>query len=173
VVDVFVPEQFKSELSKDAFKLENIKIIAKNLPLRLTEEIIANSDFPVIVTGDVSLSFALEHRIPFAYEYPGPWKRGLVADLKKFMPGLAVIGNEHGPSELAKIFSREYADTLFSRFDLDREKLSLPKKILSVLQKVKASTTFQFSSEDFRTGIEDLATYECSAFFGKRHLRFE
>jgi hypothetical protein len=97
----------------------------------------------------------------------------LVADLKKFMPGLAVIGNEHGPSELAKIFSREYADTLFSRFDLDREKLSLPKKILSVLQKVKASTTFQFSSEDFRTGIEDLATYECSAFFGKRHLRFE
>ena len=56
-------------------------IVYERMSLRLTELIIANTDLPIAVTGDVSLTLAMQYRKPFFYEMH-PWKKSLAHGLK-------------------------------------------------------------------------------------------
>lgn len=47
---------------------KNLVVINPRLSLKMSESIIAHSDFPVVVTGDVSLSMAIEYGKAYLYE---------------------------------------------------------------------------------------------------------
>lgn len=60
-----------------------IKVISsKNIPFNLNQKIIKSSDLPILVTGDGSLSLAIEGRKPFFYSLYA-WKRFVPINLKK------------------------------------------------------------------------------------------
>lgn len=54
----------------------NIKIIpVKTMPFQLSKSLIAHADLPVMVTGDVSATLAIDYEKPFFYER-NDWKKG-------------------------------------------------------------------------------------------------
>lgn len=60
---------------------QNLEIILlNNTPLRLNEAIVAASDLPLLITGDVSMTFAIEYGKVFMYETQ-TWKRKSIAAL--------------------------------------------------------------------------------------------
>ena len=88
----------------------------KKIPFQLTNSIIAHSDLPVLVTGDVSVSLAIQHEKPFFYEglsWKAEFARGLVKKLVKADPSLK--SNLTVSRMLKEIYP---GDMLYSRMEL-------------------------------------------------------
>lgn len=62
---------------------KNLKVVRHSgLPLDVSEALVAHSNVPILVTGDGSLTFALQYEKPFAYDL-NSWKFGNVFTLHK------------------------------------------------------------------------------------------
>lgn len=118
-------------------------------PMKLNESLIAHASFPVLITGDVSLTMAIEHEKAFLYESL-LWKNVLVNSMvkkltdtsdglgKKTMITQALNLDSSGYGVDKKMIERFLTDESFSRVMESRVKnlrnYSLPKNFVKLLR---------------------------------------
>ena len=130
-----------------------------NIPFSLSEAIIARSTLPLLVTGDVSLSLALDNHKPFIYESQ-KWKRAFFSSLAKKFPifnGLSFEmekGGRIARDEVAEVSNRakRYYEIVFKNpsFFHDFEKqvrelkarYSIPQRLDELFQEIGDPTQF-------------------------------
>ncbi len=112
------------------FQYGDVDVITyKSLPLRYSEELIALSNIPINVTGDVSLTLALQYGKPFGYEtHPLiPWKQTLFQNLMHAFPEMLTI------SKFDRLKSKDLWPKFSQQINQFRKGRSLPQYILEVV----------------------------------------
>lgn len=77
----------------------NLEVVTSaNMDFETTKKLIQSATIPILVTGDVSLSLAIQHHKPFIYELHR-WKKGLAKSVQTQLSSAAI--NENELAELA------------------------------------------------------------------------
>ncbi len=158
---IFVPRRFIKFFTKLP---NNIHLADSSIPFKQSRQLMMLSNLPVLVTGDVSLSIALDYEIPFVYE-ARQHKENFAIDLLKIFPHLKVLHQFEVP--LPELLEGEARDSLFSNWRPIRRYLSLPEKIATIFhsldEKKHPFSTFDFSKFLRKPTIKS----QCSKIFEK------
>ena len=128
----------------------NIHLLpSENLGFKGNKEIIASANLPILVTGDVSLTLALDYEKSFIYEVRRH-KTSFAYDLLNLLPKTQLLeeGITKTPVNLA-----EY-DNDYSTFRKSRKNLSLPQKVGTLIRTLQTQRS--------RIGLADAKIY-CSS----------
>jgi hypothetical protein len=130
---------------------KNLKVVEyKSIPFELSEAMIAHSDFPPLVTGDVSLGLAIDYgKIPI-YEC-FTWKRDHIRNVADVIAGAA----KTDPDTLAPIFlNRAELDSgTIAKFILDQE---LQNKLTTALDNLRSKISLPINLLQMMSALEEI-----------------
>jgi hypothetical protein len=128
-ITIFAPPPFIKHLkwNSDVITNGNVKLFSNFVSFEMTRKMMKISNLPLLVTGDVSLSLAIEYRKPFVYSVYS-WKEDFARDLRYLFPTAKVVF-EDDRNYFEHFILEDYGNSFYSLFDLHRSSLSLPDKI--------------------------------------------